>query len=198
MKKIFTVIFGILFILFLNLPDTYAILPANSPDANAKPLLIKTQGLKVYIPPKDMLGTTMKHAFMDWQTHTNGKFSFEFVGTKSTANIEVIFIESGMGNICKNGDALGCTTYIPAKTLYGNKRILGVKIYISIYDMNGKPMTKNQVYTIMLHEIGHALGLGHSENPKSLMYEGTNSEMAEEQEILPEDVNALYDLYGIK
>ena len=103
-----------------------------------------------------------------------------------------------MGEICKNGDALGCTTYVSAKTLYGNKRILGVKIYISIYDMNGKPMTKNQVYTIMLHEIGHALGLEHSKDPNSLMYTGTNSEMAEDQEILPEDVKALYDLYGIK
>ena len=183
MKKIFTVIFGILFILFLNLPSAHSILPATPPDPNAKPLLIKTQGLKVYIPPKDMLGTTMKHAFMDWQRHTDGKFSFEFVDTKSTANMVVIFIQSGMGEICKNGDALG-TTYASAKTLYGNKRILGVKIYISIYDMNGKPMTKNQVYTIMLHEIGHALGLNHSENPNSLMYAGTNSEMAEDQYII--------------
>ena len=198
MKKIFTVIFGILFILFLISPSAYSILPPTPADPNAKPLLIKTQGLKVYIPPKDMLGTTMKHAFMDWQRHTDGKFSFEFVDTKSTANMVVIFIQSGMGEICKNGDALGCTTYASAKTLYGNKRILGVKIYISIYDMNGKPMTKNQVYTIMLHEIGHALGLNHSENPNSLMYAGTNSEMAEDQEILPEDVKALYDLYGIK
>lgn len=84
------------------------------------------------------------------------------------------------------------------ETLYGNKRIVGTKIYISVNDMHGKPMTKNEVYTIMLHEIGHALGLGHSKNPKSLMYEGTNSEMAEGQEILPEDVQALYELYGMK
>ncbi len=198
MKKIFTIILGILFILFLDIPSVNAILPPAPTNSDVKPLMIKTQGLKVYIPKKDMLSTTMQHAFMDWQRHTNGKFSFEFVGTKSTANIEVIFIESGMGDICKNGDALGCTKYASAKTLYGNKRILGTKIYISIYDMHGKPMTKNEVYTIMLHEIGHALGLEHSKNPKSLMYAGTNSEMAEGQEILPEDVQTLYDLYGMK
>ena len=198
MKKIFTIIFGILFVLFLDLPVVNAILPPPSADPNVKPVMLKTQGVKVYIPKKDMLSATMQHAFMDWQRHTNGKFSFEFVGTKSTANMEVIFIESGMGNICKSGDALGCTTYAAAKTLYGNKRIVGTKIYISVNDMHGKPMTKNEVYTIMLHEIGHALGLGHSKNPKSLMYEGTNSEMAEGQEILPEDVQALYELYGMK
>ena len=197
MKKIFTIIFGILIFFALSSSNINATTtPASYEDA--KPVLIKTQRLKVYIPPKDMLATTMKHAFTDWQRHTNGNFTFEFVGTKSTANIEVLFIESGMSNICRNGDALGCTTYIPAKTLYGNKRILGAKIYISVNDMNGKPMTKNQVYTIMLHEIGHAMGLSHSKDKKSLMYAGTNSEMAEGQEIREDDIKRLYKLYGIE
>lgn len=196
MKKILTVIFGILF-LFIFQVNADAILPAASPSPDTKPVLIKTQGLKVYIPPKDMLATTMKHAFMDWQRHTNGNFTFEFVGTKSTANMTVIFIESGMGNICHNDKALGCCSFVPASTVHGNKRILGVKIYISVNGLDGKPMTKNQVYTIMLHEIGHALGLEHSEDKNSLMYKGTNSEMAEVQEIQPEDVKALYKLYGI-
>ena len=198
MKKIFTVIFGILFVLCFNLPSTQAILPPPPPNPNAKPILIRTQGLKVYIPQKDMLSTTMKHAFMDWQKHTNGNFSFVFVGTKSTANIEVIFIESGMTNICHNDKALGCCKYVPAPTVHGNKRILGAKVYISVNGLDGKPMTKNQVYTIMLHEIGHSLGLKHSEDKNSLMFEGTNSEMAEGQEIQPEDVKALYKLYGIE
>ncbi len=197
MKKIFSVIF-VIFLFFIIQTNVCAIMPASPPNPNSKPVLIKTQGLKVYIPRKDMLSTTMKHAFMDWQKHTGGNFTFEFVGTKSTANMEVVFIESGMGAICHNDKALGCCSFVSAKTVHGNKRILGVKIYISVYDMNGKPMTKNQVYTIMLHEIGHALGLQHSKDKKSLMYEGTNSEMAEVQEIQPEDVKTLYELYGIK
>ena len=198
MKKIIIVIFGIFIFLMMNPLCAKAILPPPPPNANAKPVLIKTKGLKVYIPPKDTLTETMKHAFLDWQKHTDGNFTFDFVGTKSTANITVIFVESDINTICQNGDALGCTSFVAANTVHGNKRILGAKIYISIYDNEGQPMTKNQVYTIMLHEIGHALGLQHSENEKSLMYEGTNSQMAEIQEIQPEDVKALYELYNIE
>ena len=86
MKKIFSVIFGI-FLFFMIQTNACAILSAPPPNPDAKPVLIKTQGLKVYIPQKDMLATTMKHAFMDWQKHTGGNFTFEFVGTKSTANL---------------------------------------------------------------------------------------------------------------
>lgn len=198
MKKIILIIFGIIFLCFFNSMNVMAILPAPPTDPNVKPILVKTQGLKVYIPKKDMLYATMQQAFIDWQRHTDNNFTFEFVGTKSTANIEVIFLEKGITNICNNSDALGCTTFASAKTLYGNKRILGAKIYISMYDNNGKPMTKNEIYTIMLHEIGHSLGLEHSKDENSLMYAETNSNMAEIQEIQPEDIKALYELYSIK
>lgn len=196
MKKIFTVIFGIIFILFVTTNLSTATVTRKT--ELTAPVLGKRQGLKVYIPQKDMLTQTMKYAFMDWQKHTNNEFTFEFVGTKSTANIEVIFMNSGMENICRNGDALGCTTHFNARTLYGNQRIKGAKIYISAKDNKGQPMTENEVYTIMLHEIGHALGLQHSNDIHSLMYAGTNANMAETQEIQPEDIDALYKLYGIK
>ena len=195
MRKIFLVIFGIIFVLFVS--TNLSIATVTSKTELTAPVLVKRQGLKVYIPQKDMLTETMKYAFMDWQKHTNNEFTFEFVGTKSTANIEVIFMESGIGNICRV-DALGCTTHYNVRTVYGNQRIRGAKIYISAKDNKGQPMTENEVYTIMLHEIGHALGLEHSEDKNSLMYAGTNSEMAEKQEIRAKDIENLFKLYGIQ
>lgn len=185
MRKIFAVIFGILFLMIVGL------------STNCQEAVLGTQNLKVYIPPKNVLSLTMKHAFMDWQKHTNNNFTFEYVNTKSTANIEVLFVEGGIFAICKIDDALGCTHYKVQQTLHGNKRIKDATIYISMRDNQGKFMTKNQVYTIMLHEIGHALGLPHSQDPTSLMYEGTNAQMAEGQEIRQSDIDALYKLYGI-
>ena len=196
MKKIISIIFVFVLLVEYNVFNDCRATVTRKTVLTA-PVLVTRQGIKVYIPKKDMLSTTMQHAFMDWQKHTSNNFTFEFVGTKSTANMEVIFVESGISGICRNGDALGCTTYHRARTVYGNQKILGAKIYISMLDNNNKPMTKNQVYTIMLHEIGHALGLGHSNDKNSLMYVGTNHEMAEGQEIQPEDIKQLYNLYGI-
>ena len=152
------------------------------------------KGLKVYIPPKDMLTTTMMHAFQEWQRKTNNYFIFQFVNTKSTANIEVIFMNGGIPEICNNDGALGCTKTSMIENHLGT-RIRKATVYISRKSNNGKIMSNTQVYTIMLHEIGHALGLGHTEQPTSTMYSGTNQTMAVKQEIQTSDLNLLYDLY---
>lgn len=157
--------------------------------------------IKVYIPPKNSLSLTMKHAFMDWQRHTNNKIVFEYVGTKSTANIEVIFVANTkheISAICRGESTLGCNKKIIAKTSRGNQKCVDSKLYISMRDNNGKIMTPNEIYTIMLHEVGHALGLVHSSDINSLMYPATNKSLADRQEIRQEDVDTVLRLYGLK
>ena len=157
---------------------------------------IKTKGLKVFIPQKDMLTSPMTHAFQEWQKKTQNNFTFEFVNTKSTANIEVIFLDSGIAKMCGGEHTLGCA--VPYyKFNHLGSRIVSSKIFVSRRSYNNRVMSNTEIYTIMLHEIGHSLGLGHSENKKSIMFKGTNQKLATKQEILDEDIQTLYKLYGI-
>ena len=155
------------------------------------------KGLKVYIPPKDMLTVTMTHAFQEWQRKTNNYFTFQFVNTKSTANIEVIFMDGGIPEVCHNDGALGCTQTTTVDNHLGS-RIRKATVYISRKGLTGRIMSNTQVYTIMLHEIGHSLGMNHTDEPTSIMYAGTNQSMAVKQEIQISDLNILYDLYHPK
>lgn len=155
------------------------------------------KGLKVYIPPKESLTLTMTHAFQEWQRKTNNYFVFQFVNTKSTAQIDVVFMDSGIPEICKQKDALGCAKSTASTNHLGTK-MKHSTIYISKKSNNGLVMSNTQIYTIMLHEIGHALGLNHTEDPKSIMFAGTNKSMAVKQEIQVSDLNILYDLYHSK
>jgi len=60
-------------------------------------------------------------------------------------------------------DRSGYTGY--TKTILEGEQI--VKAFITIYDVNS--LSKSQLETIMRHEFGHALGLGHSSAPEDLM-----------------------------
>ena len=140
--------------------------------------------IKTYIPPNHKRTTMMKHAFAEWSLLTKDKIIFVYVKSPDLAQVEVIFVD-----IIPNADReIGLTKY----RYYNSGKMLEAKIYIAEKTSTGKVLSNDNVYTVMLHEIGHAIGLQHSNDKMSIMYPAED----DRQEIIKSDLAELGKIYG--
>ena len=150
-----------------------------------------TRTIKVYIP-YHQYEKSLRHAFEYWERATDKHLHFIMVHTPSLAQDKVIFVDK------LDGNAVGLTRkeWRTIKYADGKEKneLSGVKIYIAMKNVNGEQMSRDQIYTIALHEIGHSLGLGHNNNPKSIMY--PNAYQYGLMEVTKQDIKDLYNLYG--
>ena len=105
---------------------------------------------------KDLEKITVS-AFSEWENNLNN-IHFKNVKENNVADIEIKFKK---GNINKGGEA---EIYFDQ-----NGFIDYVKISVS-KTSNGTELNQTMLEHIIKHEIGHGLGLGHSQFPHSIMY----------------------------
>lgn len=112
----------------------------------------------------------MRNAFDNWQTALYPTISFRLVNRPAEADISVIFDDPKKH--CETEHAAGCTKV----RVYQNnpKRLYDAKIYLDYYAA-GRKFSDNELYGVLCHEIGHALGItgGHSKNKSDVMYYST-------------------------
>lgn len=125
--------------------------------------------LKIYV--KESSSRYYKSVYKDYVTYAlnvwrkaDDRINFTIVNSQRDADISLFFIEN-LGDKYKK-DYLGLTEY----DLNRGKIIDYSKIQISLIKFGDEVVTDGEIKATVIHEFGHAFGLGHSENEYDIMY----------------------------
>lgn len=165
------------------------------------------KNIRVYVPAKNEYTSLMKQAFDEWENVSKGKIRFIYVSAPHLAQNIVVFTDRFPDNklgISATKTAVVChPIYVSVNgkpqqvcderntTSYALDKIITIAY---TYPKTDYKMTNDEIYTVMLHEIGHSLGLNHSDNPDDLMYPSLKKGVV--KGITENDVKTLYGIYG--
>jgi predicted Zn-dependent protease len=112
---------------------------------------------------KTLFRNYVDYALAIWEK-ADSRIQFRYVSNTRDADIVIIFEENLVEKYDDN--YLGITDY----RLADDKRIQKSTIEIGLLKFNNEPVSDGEVKATIIHELGHALGLGHSDNEIDIMF----------------------------
>lgn len=125
--------------------------------------------MRVYVSPTATVADFDPHypqmardVFGEW-SDAGFPLRFTFIYDSSSADISIAWMER-FGP--EEGQRIGVTERVQTSAF----RIARATVSIANHDSLGRPLSATAVSGILRHEIGHALGLNHANDPSSVMY----------------------------
>lgn len=132
-----------------------------------------------------------KNGFEQWDKNLYNMINFKLTEDKANADITCYYVDKFDGS---EGGYTDWKYIIKNNKKYFKKANIRVAKH-SPYD--GSKLSDKQIYSIILHEIGHALGIGgHSKSKGDIMYFSTEGYLNETGMISKRDVNTVKKIYG--
>lgn len=146
--------------------------------------------LRVYLPRgvmlegwRDGMESAAQAAFFRWERVADVPIRFEFVRDTTGAEVRVRWIPQFAGQRTGQADIVWDR----------QGTIVRGTLTLAVRSPAGPVLSDDAVHTVALHEIGHLLGLGHSDDPGDVMYATTDI-----RDLTMRDRNSARLLYGLE
>ena len=146
---------------------------------------------RIYIQPNSSYKSLAVKAFNEWEIAIGSAVMFTYIANSKDASINLSFQDT----INSPGAEKGGIT----EPTFEDDYITKSNIIIRTTNDKGEKLPEKVIYHILLHEIGHAIGImGHSTDPNDVMYTGTSVFLSHLSQRDKNTARALYNTYNKK